>query len=138
MQISDFHTGETYTNHDIVDAFKCGNMGGMRRSKQTNSLILIAKYNHCYRDNQWDEQNKILNFTGMGKTGDQSLEYSQNKTLAESKTSGIQVYLFEAFEPGAYQYCGEVELAAAPFEDSAIGTDGKLRKIIKFSLKQKS
>lgn len=31
-------------NSDIVDTFKCSNMGGMRRSKTTNILVLITDY----------------------------------------------------------------------------------------------
>ena len=35
--------GNIYTNKDIANTFKCSNMGGMRRSKATNSLVLITK-----------------------------------------------------------------------------------------------
>ena len=34
--------GEILKNSDIIDTFKCGNMGGMRRSKTTNTLVLIS------------------------------------------------------------------------------------------------
>ncbi len=136
MQISDLHIGEAYTNREIVEVFKCGNMGGMRRSKQTNTLVLIAKYDNCYRKNRWDEQTKTLNFMGMGKIGDQSLTYAQNRTLAESGTNGVKVYLFETFDVGVYQYCGEVMLAAQPFEASEPGADGKMRKVIMFPLRR--
>lgn len=136
MEISDFKIGESYANRDIVEAFKCGNMGGMRRSKQTNSLVLIAKYDNCYRNNQWDEQTQILNFMGMGKIGDQSLAYAQNKTLAEAGENGVKVHLFETFKPGVYQYGGGVELAADPFTDFQPGADGEMRRVIMFPLRQ--
>ena len=83
MQIADFQVGQNYTNREIVEAFKCGNMGGMRRSKQTNTLVLIAKYEQCYRSHDWDEKNGILNYMGMGKTGDQRLDYAQNVSSQE-------------------------------------------------------
>lgn len=137
MQIPDFHVGEVYTNHDIVDAFKCGNMGGMRRSKLTNSLVLIAKYDGCYREHDWDEGKQILNYMGMGKTGDQSLDYAQNKTLAKSRENGVNVYLFENPANGEYLYCGEVELATDPFEVVIADANGKQRKVIKFPLRAK-
>ena len=35
--------GQILKNADIVDTFKCGNMGGMRRSKTTNTLVIIQK-----------------------------------------------------------------------------------------------
>lgn len=34
--------GQELKNSDIVEIFKCGNMGGMRRSKKTNTLVLIS------------------------------------------------------------------------------------------------
>lgn len=34
--------GEILKNSDIIDTFKCGNMGGMRHSKTTNTLVLIS------------------------------------------------------------------------------------------------
>lgn len=36
-----FIVGEKYTNNDIVRDFKCGNMGGMRKSNTLNALILF-------------------------------------------------------------------------------------------------
>lgn len=137
MQISDLHAGQEYTNREIVEMFQCGNMGGMRRSKRTNSLVLIAKYDQCYRSHDWDEEKQILNFMGMGKVGDQRIDYSQNKTLAESKASGIKVYLFESYEAGTYRFAGEVELTANPFEAIEPDQNGELRTVIKFPLKIK-
>lgn len=37
-----FQIGQTVTNAEIIAEFQCGNMGGMRRSKATNSLIIIS------------------------------------------------------------------------------------------------
>ena len=36
--------GQILKNADIVDIFKCGNMGGMRRSKTTNTLVIVSDY----------------------------------------------------------------------------------------------
>lgn len=135
MQISELHVGDAYTNQEIVDTFKCGNMGGLRRSKQTNTLVIFVKHGQCYHADEW--RDGVLNFTGMGKVGDQSINYSQNKTLAESISSGIGLHLFESFEPGNYIYSGEVELSAEPFEAVEPGKDGKDRVVIKFPLKLK-
>lgn len=44
--------GQILKNQDIVDLFKCGNMGGMRRSKTTNTLVLVSDYTKgLYHDN---------------------------------------------------------------------------------------
>jgi 5-methylcytosine-specific restriction protein A len=45
-----------------------------------------------------------LHYVGMGLTGDQELGYKQNKTLNESNSNGVQVYLFEVFKKGEYTY----------------------------------
>ena len=34
--------GQILKNSDIVDTFKCGNMGGMRRSRTTNTLVIVS------------------------------------------------------------------------------------------------
>ena len=34
--------GQILKNADILDIFKCGNMGGMRRSKTTNTLVIVS------------------------------------------------------------------------------------------------
>ena len=36
-------------------------------------------------------------YTGMGLIGNQDFHYMQNKTLYESRTNGVTVYLFEVF-----------------------------------------
>ena len=82
--IDDLVVGNTYTNNEIASTFKCSNMGGMRRAKETNSLVLIAKHNNPLYDDQWTEEG-ILNYTGMGTENDQSIEFAQNKTLTMAK-----------------------------------------------------
>ena len=51
----------------------------------------------------------------MGKSGDQSLEYKQNKTLYESNNNDIRVFLFESYVDGEYIFSGEVRLSKEPF-----------------------
>ena len=36
--------GQIVKNADIVEIFKCGNMGGMRRSRTTNTLVIVSDY----------------------------------------------------------------------------------------------
>ena len=36
--------GQIIKNADIVGIFKCGNMGGMRRSRTTNTLVIVSDY----------------------------------------------------------------------------------------------
>lgn len=71
----------------------------------------------------------------MGKTGDQSLEFAQNKTLLESSYNGVKVHLFEVWEPSQYIYMGPVSLIAQPYQEIQPGDDGIDRKVWMFPLK---
>ena len=110
-------------------------MGGMRRSKETNSLVLIAKHNNPLYDDQWTEEG-ILNYTGMGTENDQSIEFAQNKTLTIAKREGIKVYLFESYKDNEYYYSGEVELYGSPYQSEETDINGNMRKVVKFPLKR--
>ena len=103
-----FVVGSTVTHPEICTAFQCGNMGGMRRSKRTNTLIIISDHTKALYDDKW--YGDVLHYTGMGKTGDQTLT-SQNRTLAESGHNGVEVHLFEVLHPTQYIYHGVVSLA---------------------------
>ena len=35
--------GQILKNSEVVDTFKCGNMGGMCRSKTTNTLVIVPR-----------------------------------------------------------------------------------------------
>lgn len=133
--IEDLVVGNVYSNSEIANTFKCSNMGGMRRSKETNSLVLIAKHNNPLYDDQWTEDG-ILNYTGMGTENDQSISFAQNKTLTIAKKEGIHVYLFESYKDNEYYYDGEVELVGTPFQSDEADINGVIRKVIKFPLKR--
>lgn len=131
-----FKIGQTVTNWDIVNEFKCPNMGGMRRSRATNSLLIIADHTKNLYEDKWIGD--ILHYTGMGKIGDQDINYRQNKTLAESDTNGVEVHLFEVFVPSQYIYRGIVSLAGKPYQEIQKDENGVPRKVWMFPLKLKS
>ena len=79
-----FLVGATVTHNQIVDEFKCGNMGGMRRSHTTNTLVIISDHTKSLYDDKW--YGNEMHYTGMGKTGDQALT-SQNRTSGEKRIS---------------------------------------------------
>ena len=97
-----FKIGQVVTHSDIIAEFKCGNMGGMRRSKATNSLVIISDHTKGLYEDKWFGD--VLHYTGMGKNGDQDLNFMQNKTLAESDRNGVEVHLFEVLVPTEYIY----------------------------------
>jgi len=127
--------GDVLTNEGIGRRFAVGNMGGMRRNTERNFLVLISDpFKGLYQD-RWD--GKVLHYTGMGPTGDQSLTYAQNRTLAESPKTGISVHLFEALDPLKYTYVGEVELVGAPYQEEQLDNTGQARKVWMFPLELK-
>lgn len=64
LNISDLKIGDIVTNKDICEAFHCGNMGGMRRSKATGTLVIISDHTKMYDDKWYGDE---LHYTGMGK-----------------------------------------------------------------------
>lgn len=128
-----FEIGEEVSNSQIINEFKCANMGGMRRSKITNSLIVISDHTKDLYEDKWDRD--ILHYTGMGKSGDQKIDFAQNRTLAQSNENGIGVHLFEVFEATKYIYRGEVKLAEEPYQEKQKGEDGVERLVWIFPLK---
>jgi 5-methylcytosine-specific restriction protein A len=125
--------GRKLTNNEMRELFKCGNMGGMRRSKQTGTLVIISDDTKgLYRD-AW--KNGVLHYTGMGKLGDQILEGNQNSTLFYSNTNGIDIHLFEVMEKSIYTYRGIVKLADKPYQSMQPDNNGNLRKVWMFPVK---
>lgn len=133
--IDDLIIGNIYSNNEIASTFKCSNMGGMRRSTSTNSLVLIAKHINPLYDDQWTEEG-ILNYTGTGTVGDQRISFGQNKTLATAKQKNVKVYLFESYKENEYYFCGEVELYGNIFTSRELDAEGNLRNVLKFPLRR--
>jgi 5-methylcytosine-specific restriction enzyme A len=127
--------GQELSNEDVCSIFHCGNQGGMRRSNKTNSLVIISDHTKGYYRDEWDKDKKIFYYTGMGKMGNQSLTFAQNKTLNESNTNGIEVYLFEVFEKGKYVYQGKAKLSDTPFQEKQPDFENNNRNVWIFPLK---
>lgn len=125
--------GQTLKNADIVDTFKCGNMGGMRRSKTTNTLVIVSDYTKGIYHDKWI--GGVLHYTGMGKSGDQDLYWAQNSTLANCSHNGVDVHLFEVIDAGEYIYCGRIELVDKPYTEIQPGEDGNDRKVWMFPIR---
>ncbi len=125
--------GETFRNSDIVDRFKCGNMGGMRRSKVTNTLVIVSDYTKGIYHDKWI--GGVLHYTGMGKSGDQNIDWAQNATLAACGHNDVDVHLFEVIDAGEYVYCGRIELVDEPYMETQPGEDGIDRKVWMFPIR---
>jgi len=104
----------------------------MRRSKRTNTLVIISDHTKPFYDDRWDGD--VLHYTGMGLTGNQNLMWRQNKTLYESNSNGVDVYLFEVFEKGKYIYQGQVKLVGRPYQENQYDFRGVSRLVWIFPL----
>ncbi len=123
--------GTVIDNETLAHIFKCSSQGGIRRSRITNTLVLISKSNGPYAD-RW-EDDKLL-YTGMGQKGDQDLNFSQNRVLAESRTNGVELYHFEVKKSNQYTFLGQVKLAGAPYQERQNDVDGVSRNVWIFPL----
>lgn len=126
--------GEAIDYNRLHEIFKCAMQGGMRRSLQTNSLVLVANHTDETYQDQWKEG--VFYFTGMGLKGDQSLSYLQNRTLAESDKKKIDIHLFEVLDTGSYTYRGRVVLAGKPVPEHQKDENGRERRVWMFPLKK--
>lgn len=116
--IDDLEIGKGYSNQEISTVFGCSGQGGMRRSHLTNTLILFSDHTKgIYEDKTITDKdgNERLLYTGMGQTGDQDINFAQNKTLNKSNDLSIKVYMFEAFQPSEHIFRGEVKLIDKPY-----------------------
>lgn len=133
--ISKIKLGQEYSNSEISKIFNANLQRGMKKSNTANALVLLAKHeaDNLY-DDYWDKDG-IFYYTGMGFEGDQQLDFYENKTLSESNTNGITVYLFEKFEGHEFIYRGIVKLIKPPFQKEETDIRGNIRKVWKFPLK---
>ncbi len=132
--VSKLEIGKEYSNEELCAIFKCSTQGGMRRSHSTGALVLTSHHddpNNAYVD-YW--QGDTFYYTGMGMDGDQEIDYAQNKTLKNSNSNGVIVYLFEVFSSRKYLYRGIVKLVATPFQKKELDFSGNMRTVWKFPL----
>ena len=124
--------GEVLSNEQLCETFLCSPQGGMRRSHETNTLVLVSNHVKSIYDDKW--KGDTLHYTGMGGSGDQSINFMQNKTLNESVKTDIEIHLFEVFEEKQYFYQGRVKLKSDPYQEIQTDQNGETRKVWMFPL----
>jgi 5-methylcytosine-specific restriction protein A len=67
--------------------------------------------------------------------GDQSLTAAQNKTLAESRTNGVAVHLFEVHREKVYEYVGRAQLVGDPYKSEQADQNGRMRRVWLFPVR---
>ena len=127
--------GEEINNDRLCEIFLCSGQGGMRKSNKTNTLVIVSKHVGRIYDDRWIGE--TLHYTGMGLEGDQEIHLSQNKTLSQSKTNGVDLHLFEKFKEREYTYRGRIELSGEPYEERQPDLKGNIRRVWMFPLRVK-
>jgi 5-methylcytosine-specific restriction protein A len=134
--IQELRTGIELNNDQLTQIFRCSTQGGMRRSKATNTLVIVANHVKSIYSDRWDEG--VFHYTGMGWAGDQSLDFMQNRTLAQSPHNGVAVHLFEVYRAKTYTYVGEVVLFGEPYQEDQDDAENKPRKVWVFPVAPKT
>lgn len=132
-EISSLRAGVTLNNQELCNIFKCSPQGGMRRGTKTNTLVLVSNHVKSLYSDRWIGD--VMHYTGMGLSGDQSLDFMQNQTLANSDSNGVQVHLFEVLKQKEYLYRGQVRLDSSPYQERQLGEDGAERLAWVFPIK---
>ena len=122
--------GQHIKNKELMSIFKCCQQGGMRKSNTTNTLVIVTDYTRGIYHDKWI--GGVLHYTGMGLSGDQDVNYMQNRTLSESGHNGVDVHLFEVMDPGEYTYCGRVQLVDKPYTETQPDENGRDRLVWMF------
>lgn len=125
--------GQVINNNTLMLIFKCSQQGGMRKSNTTNTLVIVTDYTRGIYHDKWI--GGVLHYTGMGLSGDQDINYMQNRTLNESGFNGVDVHLFEVMEPGEYTYCGRIEVVSKPYTETQPDQDGRDRLVWMFPVR---
>lgn len=125
--------GQVINNEKLVSIFLCSPQAGMRRSLRTNSLVIVSDHTKSLYEDRWD--GNTFHYTGMGKNGDQRLNFQQNKTLYNSNGNGVELHLFEVFKETEYVYMGRVELIGVPYQENQLDEKGNMRLVWVFPLR---
>jgi len=125
--------GTKINNDTLCYIFKCSSQGGMRKSNITNTLVIISNHVKSIYDDRWIDNE--FHYTGMGLEGNQRIDYSQNRTLWQSRNNDVELHLFEVFIDGEYTYFGQVELAGEPYQENQLDVNGHNRTVWMFPLK---
>ncbi|SDK77386.1 5-methylcytosine-specific restriction enzyme A [Modicisalibacter muralis] len=134
--IETLQPGTILSNDELREIFKCSPQGGMRRSHETNTLVIVTNHIESIYEDRWEGD--VIHYTGMGQKGPMQLSFAQNKTLSESPANGVAVHLFEVFRKGEYTYVGEVERSGEPYQATQPDVDGNERLAWLFPLQLKS
>lgn len=110
-------TNEVITPSQLAALFQVKTLKHSRFIKERNTLVLISDYTKGNHLNKWIGDTLHL-------TGNQKITGSTYSKLADSRTNGITIHLFQVMNPGKYTYGGVVKLSGDPYTE--MGPDNQL------------
>ena len=111
----DLKTNEVVTSSQLANLFHVNTLRKSRFIKETNTLVLISDYSKGNQLNKWIGDTLHL-------TGNHKITGSTYSKLADSRTNGVKIYLFQVMNPGEYTYSGSVKLSGDPYTE--MGPEG--------------
>ena len=108
-------TNQIITPFQLADLFQVKTLRGSRFIKETNTLVLISDYTKGDHPNKWIGNTLHL-------TGNHKITGSAYSELADSRTNGVTIHLFQVMNPKEYTYSGLVKLAGDPYTE--MGPEG--------------
>lgn len=112
--------GEVVTNDKINEIFGVDKQQGIRTSKKHNYIVIVSKNFNGQYDDQWKDD-YLIYYTGVGQSGDQTIEKGRNKTLANANNDHKEIFFFESEKAGEYVYRGLCDLVGDPIESTQKG-----------------
>lgn len=126
-----FVPGDTLTNKQLVDIFRVSSMGGIRRSRATNCVLIVSSADNALYKDRWVDG--VFMYTGEGRLGDQTITRG-NRALDEAHATGTPLLLFFKRKANAYEFQGEVGLAGPAALEQQADEEGLIRRVFVFPL----
>lgn len=108
-------TNQIVTPSQLADLFQVKTLKQSRFIKETNTLVLISDYTKGDHPNKWIGDTLHL-------TGNHKITGTTYSKLADSRTNGVTIHLFQVMKPKEYTYSGLVKLAGDPYTE--MGPEG--------------
>ncbi len=102
--------GQVFTSSQLANLFEVKSLKVSRFLKEKNTLVTITDYSKTHYPDKWIGDT-------FHYTGGQKITGTTNAKLADSRTNGIVVHLFQVMNPDEYVYSGRVQLAGDPYTE---------------------
>jgi 5-methylcytosine-specific restriction protein A len=132
VEINNLEIGDIFTREEIMKMFKVSGQRGIMPTNTYRAIVLTTSESNGIYDDSSVVDGKII-YTGEGLTGDQTLSFG-NKSIYNSLTNDIPMYLFTKDNNRKYTFEGKVYLCGNPYQIDEKDTLGNVRKVWKFPL----